>query len=545
MLKKFKKLLDFLFTDKPNSNVLGENYFTIDSTSLGYLSSEESCKEPISYGTFAFPREMIDTHVMGIGSPGSGKTMMLKMTLSSVLKLCRSGSGIKIVVIDTKGDLLPVAHAATEETKVPLYYINQGDSRSITPSDGVMGYAWDIAKDCQGKANYIQEKLNLIFPVAERDPMWQQAAQLLANGSIVNKLDWQLATIYYFFFSGIEKMKAVLEKTDFGLFIKETIIDSNADKTRDGVIINAISSIYRFSSAAAHQFYTPKDRWLSLKDFINGSEGVLVIGRDSSNPSVSNPLIQAMLKSLIDYIKMRPEMKQKDIFIFIDELPFLGKNEGLIEMLTFERSKGVSAYLTTQSIEALQEIYGDKATDTIASTCGIKIIGLANSPTTAEWCVRLGGKKLVLRKTPQVRRNAYGTLVTSFDSQYLERDCYTTSDFLHIPETNRVNGLHFHFFSSFTDRSNTFYRISPDDVDYLKPPEIKCDFIPLAADKMTLPPLSRLELGLKEAGQAIDNPEWLEKYKAENPELGEMVYLMFKNLISETNDSLLKYFSEN
>jgi Type IV secretion-system coupling protein DNA-binding domain len=482
---------------------------------------------------------------MGIGTPGSGKTILLKMTLHSILKLCKRGSGIKVIILDAKGDLLPVANALTQANKVPLYYINQGDNRSITPSNGVTGNAWDIAKDCEGKENYIQEKLSIMFPVGEREPMWQQAAQLLARASIVGKIHWQLAMIYYFLFSGIKSMREVLNKTDFGRSIKEIIIDSSADKTRDGIIINAVSSIHRFGSAAAHQYYTPKERWLSLKEFISGGEGVLVIGRDSSTPEVSNPLVQAMFKSLVDYIKMRPDVEEKDIFVFIDETPAFNKLPGLIDMLTFERSKGVSAYLTTQSIEALQEIYGDKAADTIASTCGIKIICLANSPTTAEWCVRMGGKKQVLRETSQYNRNSYGTLVHSAHRQYIERDCHTTSDFLHLPETNRVNGLHFHFFSPFTDRSNTLYCLSPDDVDYLKPPEIKCDFIPLAADKMTLPPLSRLELGLEEAGQAIDNPEWLEKYKAENPELGEMVYLMFKNLISETNDSLLKYFSEN
>ncbi|BAZ36835.1 hypothetical protein NIES4101_27550 (plasmid) [Calothrix sp. NIES-4101] len=163
----------------------------------------------------------------------------------------------------------------------------------------------------------------------------------------------------------------------------------------------------------------------------------------------------------------------------------------------------------------------------------------------------MGGKKLVLRKTSQYRRNSYGTLVHSFDRQYIERDCHTTSDFLHLPETNRKNGLHFHFFSPFTDRSNTLYRLAPDDVDYLKPPEIKCDFIPLAADKMRLPPLKKFleEGGSSLFGNVLSDPEFKQEYLAKHPEVGELVYLMFENMVSESTDDLgaflTKYFNEN
>ncbi|BAZ36901.1 coupling protein TraD (plasmid) [Calothrix sp. NIES-4101] len=381
-----KTFLNSLFQKNTSYGSLRENIFTVSSQKLGRRTAKESCKEPICYAGKEVSRSSLDTNVLSIGSPGSGKTMLLKMTCHSTLKLCKKGSGIKVIILDTKGDLLPVANALTKANNVPLYYINQGDNRSITPSDGVTGYAWHIAKDCEGKENFIEEKLSIIFPIAKSEPMWQQAAQLLASASIVDELDWQLATIYYFFFSGTKFMREVLDKTDFGRAVKELLIDSDAEKTTAGIKINAASSIKRFKSAAAHQYHTPRDRWLSLKDFINGSEGVLVIGRDSSTPEVSNPLIQAMFKSLVDYIKMRPEVKEKDIFVFIDELPAFDKLSGLTDMLTFERSKGVSVYMTTQSIEALQEIYGDKATDTIASTCGIKIIGLLTSCTWKYEC---------------------------------------------------------------------------------------------------------------------------------------------------------------
>jgi hypothetical protein len=515
-----------------------------------YLAGDSNSKELLYYGDFYIPRDKMQHHTLSLGSSGTGKSWLLKFSLATTLSYCTKGSKIKVIIIDTKGDLLPIAASSAQKNKVPLYYLNINDYRSIIPQESIAGYAWDIAKDCQGRDDLFFEALSTFFPLPERgEPFWAQTNQLLGTSKAsasekLNPHSWGLYDLYNFAFSSLSEMQQVLLETEIGQAVNERLIDSEATKTRDSVLIGFLVGMYQFSLAAAHQYYTPKERWFSIADFIRSGEGVLVIGQDLMARQASNPIIQAMFQCLVNIINMRPDRDNEppDIFLYLDEFPYSGKLPKILDVLTFQRSKGVSAYLTAQGFEQIKAVYSADVANTLANNCDFKILFRTNSPETAEWSANLSGKVRSYEKSYSSSISASGGSV-SINQNLVERPLYPSSHFINLPVANAKNGIYFHFISPYTYDCNNLIRISPEDVDYLKPPKLDIPFlIPKPAKYTKMPSLA--EQAAHKAAKAssyFNTEEWINQYlNTDNPFINalrnEVLEFIRKNIRQSFND---------
>ena len=435
----------------------------------------------IPYGCHYIDMNDMKYHVLSLGATGTGKSLGLKSSMAHNLAYCLRGSGVKVVIFDPKGDLLPIANYFSQKNGVPLYLINIGDNRSIKPQDGVTGYAWDIGKDCGRSPSRTLEMLSILFPISDKDsPFWAQVIRLLSLAAVEGKVNFTLYNIYNLFFGSKESIDKVLERSEFGRIIKQRIFDSEAKETRDNILISGIATMMEFGAGAAHQYYTPRNRWLSLEDFVKGGEGILVFQQDLAARSASNPVIQAMFKTLMNQINTLPDLKDSDpprIRFYIDEAPYLGKLSGLTEGLTFQRSKGVFFYIVAQEIEGLRNVYGKDITETIANNCDFKLLFRTNSAETAEWSVNLAGKERFYEDNQSFNQGQNGIWTQNISRQVVERNVFVSSDFLNLPAANKQNGIDFYFLSPYTSK-RVKYNLSPQEVEDFKPPKIPCPFIP-------------------------------------------------------------------
>ncbi|BAZ00499.1 transfer complex protein TrsK-like protein [Tolypothrix tenuis PCC 7101] len=484
------------------------------------LVKDWELNEFLYYGGFYIPRDRLKHHTLSLGTSGSGKSLLLEISMAWALSHCKKGSGVKVVLFDTKGDFLPIAAHFAQQQQVPLYYLNISDNRAIHPEGGVAGYAWDIAKDCDGRLEYLMEMMEILLPTPDQgDPFWAQGEQGIAIGSAEyyeqqQPGKWGLFDIYNACLARAPELAKILRHTEFGTAIAERLLEGNADKTRDGVLLGVLFKMLHFQTAAAHQYYTPRERWFSIKEFMQG-EGIVVISQDLSAKKSSSPIMRAMFQTFVNHYNARPGSKKyPDTFVFMDEFPFIGKMPGILDVLTFQRSKGVSLYLTCQGIEQLMDQYGVYGAETIANNCSFKILCRTESPTTAEWSVKLAGTQRCFESHASTQRTAQGASMGSAEA-LVERTRFITSDFMDMPDTSPYDGLHYFFLSPFT--RGMCYRCwkSGKDIETLRPRKAEVPGMiqkPAQYLRMPSPTKQQAPHTYQQVQQTVNNTAWREEF---------------------------------
>lgn len=90
----------------------------------------------VKWGPYLLPAAAAPEHFLFVGSTGSGKSVLIKMLMRSVLNNGALAQGTRAVVYDAKQDILPFLHdlVAPEHIKI----LHPFDTR---------GWAWNIAED--------------------------------------------------------------------------------------------------------------------------------------------------------------------------------------------------------------------------------------------------------------------------------------------------------------------------------------------------------------------------------------------------------------
>lgn len=107
------------------------------------------------------------------------------------------------------------------------------------------------------------------------------------------------------------------------------------------------------------------------------------------------PLWTVIINQIIRYLSMRDDGKDPAILIALDEMPRLGKIEGLTGALATLRSRNVHILGIIQSMAQLDEIYNENNRKIIADNCGYKLVLSATDPETQEYFSKLSGKSTV------------------------------------------------------------------------------------------------------------------------------------------------------
>jgi type IV secretory pathway TraG/TraD family ATPase VirD4 len=244
------------------------------------------------------------------------------------------------------------------------------------------------------------------------------------------------------------------------------MLESEASKTVSGIMMQLSVSLQAMRLAAAHQYHTPRKNWVSLKKIVQEG-GIVVIGQKQTSRASTTPMMRAMFKRLSDLILDLPEYSHPPTYLFIDEFAYLGAQlPGIMDLLTFSRSKRCQVYLTVQNIDQLRENYGPNGSESIVSNCEFQVLLRAGSVATAEWASRLAGQERVLQ--PSFSHSGSGF---SQSWSFVTRERLLPDEFRTLPRANPVHGLEYVFISPYSGVVRT--HLPAERVNYLQPPVSK------------------------------------------------------------------------
>ena len=128
----------------------------------------------LQLGRHCLPARLATGHWAIVGATGSGKTLLQRLLMQSVLAQIRAGSGHRALVYDAKADVISIL--AGMHLACPVVILNPFDARSV---------AWDMARDITSPAAALQAA-TLLVPEAKNDsnPFFTNAARQLLHAVI-------------------------------------------------------------------------------------------------------------------------------------------------------------------------------------------------------------------------------------------------------------------------------------------------------------------------------------------------------------------------
>lgn len=344
--------------------------------------TEPSSSHPFLWGKFWISWEKAREHFLVMGSTGSGKTVLLRRLMQTVLPQIGTthGSGRRALVYDSKKDMRSMVIAAgVPEDKVIL--LNPFDARS---------YAWDMAADVTSPPE-ATELANLLIPKEnESQPFFSNTARSILRGVIEvlmerSPKDWTLRHILLIC-EEPKVLKLLLEshpptKWLVGLMAKEqTWLDIKS--TLD-------SHLYRFRYIAAGWHAAHKaGLTISIKQWLKG-EQVLILGNDDNARSELDIINRLFFDKLAQLINSQTpdEVEGQQTWLFLDEVREAGKLNTLHSLLLRARSKNCAVVLGFQDVLGMEAVYGEKeARELLGCPSNLALLSLnATAQAARKW----------------------------------------------------------------------------------------------------------------------------------------------------------------
>lgn len=437
-----------------------------EAAQKGILADHQSPALPADYDRekyvpFGLGFQKIDEtegHFLISGVTGSGKGLLTQITMAHVLSLQKR----RVVIIDPKNDTLGILHGMN----IPYKYFNIASTRGI---------AWDIAKDA-GSYTKLPQIAAILLPADEKatDNFW-----LFASRALLVAI---MRVFIYLFqdewaFHDVVKAATFLSREELITFLKQcpgneaiilSLFSEEVEKASANVMLEVFTKLERLNTAAVHsQQATEK---ISLKEFMQQDDGVLVIGMDLTEKEAHMPMIHAIFRRLCDFILALPEYPDVKTWFFIDEVIFLGYLPGLLDLMVFARSKNALVTLAIQGMEGMEEIYKKNFSEIIVEMCRYKAI-LRSTARTARWVSSLFGKVEVYDSTSS---DNFGSQGVSGGSQVRKegREKFYDSTFLELPFPSKAKKLGLTGFFITPDKAET-RKISSERLEALMPKKVE------------------------------------------------------------------------
>lgn len=317
------------------------------------------------------------------GQQGSGKSVIIKQILNQVVNL----GGI-VIIYDEKREYTELFYDSTDTILIAPW-----DKRSAV---------WDISNDLRFNEDFELIAKILVSDRAE-DPTWSSGARailagILAASSINGPGNWGWQQVVENLSLDTLSLRAALEKSydRAALFVEE---DSKTTHGFMSTLRANIDWLYSLENA----WRGTGNNFFSIRDWLDGKEPKIkkiIIQAHPELRYVGAPLCNAMIGLITMIVTAKPDNEAANIWLVLDELGNLPRNESLKEWMSIGRSKGCRTLAGTQSISQLHEIYGEHDTDTLLNLFST-IIALRCGATgsVAEYAAKAFGEAIYERPT--------------------------------------------------------------------------------------------------------------------------------------------------
>ena len=395
----------------------------------------------VQLGMHLLPHRVAYGHFAIVGATGSGKTLLQRLLMQSVLPRIGTGLEQRALIYDAKQDVLSLL--AGMGLRCPVWTLHPFDAR---------GVAWDMAGDITSPAAALQAA-TLLMPKAQNDanPFFSNAARHLLYGVVLALMlkapaRWSLRQVLLVLRSE-PLLRQVLGQSEF---TRPLLQYCEHATTFQNILSTLLTRTAPYEIIAAA--WDKAERRLSLREWL-GQESILVLANDEDNRAAIDTMNQLIFKRLSELVLAGEELPEESLrttWFFLDEVRQAGRLEGLSALMTKGRSKGAAVLLGFQDIHGLHEVYGREAANELVGQCNTKALLRLNSPETARWASQLFGSSEFLesRRSRSRSRNfrelggpSGGSSGEAVSNGIAKRELVLDSEFLDLPETSFDNGV--------------------------------------------------------------------------------------------------------
>lgn len=354
----------------------------------------------LHFGGKALLYEAATYHFGFVGATGSGKTILIRLLMESVLGIATKDSvPTRMLVYDSKRDMMPVLYGIfkrlkREDAAENITLLNPFDKR---------GVAWDLAKDIQEPA-HAQELASILVPdeANTKDPFFPQAAKLIIESVVLSFIE-EAPGIWTFrdLCNAVESKKnieMVLGRSPRTSWVLDSLFGEPRTTANILASLAAVMRPYRIIAALWHNAVKKHGRpAVSLHQWLSSRDGILVLGNSPTNRTAIDALNQLLFQRLSQIIleeqhEVEPDKDASRVWVILDEFVRAGKLKGAVELATEGRSKGVAFVIGFQDINGLRAVYGKEVAEEIIGQCTSLALLRMNSPDTSDWASRIVGQ---------------------------------------------------------------------------------------------------------------------------------------------------------
>jgi hypothetical protein len=390
------------------------------------------------WGGVLFPSILSLTHSLILGSVGAGKSLIVDGLTKRLLDFRRLDA--RAIIYDGKKKVLNYLDSLDLGVRVVI--LNPTDARCS---------AWALAKDIvtEDDANTLAE---ILVPVNDRasQPFFDDAARLILAAVVLALIRlkpgrWTLRDVVYCMRS-MDRIKAILSLSEEG---RELVVQYFSKvKTAQDVMSTIATKVGRFQSVAkAWDRATREGRTVSIDEWMKGNF-IIVLGSSNRAAPTLRDLNRLFFKRVSQVLLDEPDNDQGKLldpssrrhYLFLDEVRFAGRLDGLNELFLLGRSKGVCITTTAQDHKGWEEVYGEKlANEQLSQAASIAVLRL-QCPATAKWASELIGQFEAVQLSHSSSGGARGPSASE-SASIVVRDAVLPSEILRLPLTKPANGL--------------------------------------------------------------------------------------------------------
>ena len=420
----------------------------------------------IKWGSYLLPPAAAPEHFLFVGSTGSGKSVLIKMLMRSVLAdtASESGtaspSGTRAVIYDAKQEIVPFLHDLVPAQRIQI--LHPFDKR---------GWAWDIAKDVTSLLA-ARQIATILVPESSQSTETEQffigAARELVLAAMIALMHsaksktWTLRDLLLLALDAGTLSQALAQCEIYtARRIRKQYLEEVDYRTKANIMTTLATKMSAYEPVAAAWHDTSQR--LSIAEW-SRSGNFLVLGNDERARSSLDPINRALFQRICEEVLSFEEQKRQDAtagrgrtWLILDEFREAGKLLGLRSLLNKGRSKGACVVLGCQDVEGVRAVYGPQEAGELLAQCLHTVVLNIGNPETAQWASNLFGSEDTPVESLSVSRA--GPYHES-DSEKLERKTLvTTRELLSMPRLNPQHGLSGYYKSPVLEHSPALQKV--------------------------------------------------------------------------------------
>jgi type IV secretory pathway TraG/TraD family ATPase VirD4 len=289
--------------------------------------------------------------------------------------------GHRALIYDAKLEVIP--ELAGMGLSCPVHILNPFDERCA---------AWDMAADITEPA--VAKQIAAIFIPDEKNssqPFFKDSSRQLLEGVFISfiltqKNNWTFRDVLNATKSR-EALVGVLGATPYTSDLIGHYL--NSDRETKSTLATLATKLGAFDVVAA--LWDSAEHKISLREWLD-SESILVLGNDEAYRSTLGVINRVIFNRIVELLLARKSTTTGRTWFFLDEVKEAGELEALDRLMTKGRSFGAAVVLGFQNINGLYETFGENPAKSILGQCATKVFLRVDSPETAEWAQSVFGE---------------------------------------------------------------------------------------------------------------------------------------------------------